>query len=94
MLARAASLGVAVELNADPHRLDLDWRWCRAAKEAGAMVALGPDAHSLAGLDNVALGTSIARKGWLAAGDVLNTRDADAVLAFARRRRAGALQPA
>jgi DNA polymerase (family 10) len=94
VLARAAALGVAVELNADPHRLDLDWRWCRAAKAAGAMVALGPDAHSLAGLDNVALGTSIARKGWLAAGDVLNTRDADAVLAFARRRRDIALQPA
>ncbi|MCU0619140.1 MAG: PHP domain-containing protein, partial [Gemmatimonadaceae bacterium] len=60
VLARAAALGVALELNADPHRLDLDWRWCRAAREAGALVALGPDAHSLAGLDNVRLGTDIA----------------------------------
>lgn len=88
VLARAAATGVAVELNADPHRLDLDWRWCRAAKAAGATVAIGPDAHSLAGLDHVALGVAMARKGWLEPGDVLNARPLDAVLAFARRRRA------
>ena len=87
ILARAAQIGVAVELNADPHRLDMDWRWCRAAREAGVQVELGPDAHSIAGLDHVALGVSMARKGWLRAADVLNTRSADDVLAFARRRR-------
>ncbi len=91
ILKRAAQVGVAVELNADPHRLDLDWRWCRAAREAGVQVELGPDAHSIAGLDHVALGVSIARKGWLGAADVLNTRSADDVLAFARRRRDAAL---
>ncbi|MCU0625405.1 MAG: PHP domain-containing protein [Gemmatimonadaceae bacterium] len=94
VLAHAAARGVAVELNADPHRLDLDWRWCRAARDAGATIVIGPDAHSLAGLDNVTLGIDMARKGWLEAGDVLNTRDSDDVLAFARRRRAAALQPA
>jgi DNA polymerase (family X) len=91
ILARAAQLGLAVELNADPHRMDLDWRWCRAAREAGVQVELGPDAHSIAGLDHVALGISMARKGWLRAGDVLNTRSADEILAFARRRRERAL---
>jgi DNA polymerase (family X) len=91
VLARAAALGLAVELNADPHRLDLDWRWCRAAKEAGVQVELGPDAHSIGGLDHVALGVSMARKGWLEATDVLNTRGADDVLTFARRRRDNAL---
>ncbi len=94
ILSRAAQLGVAVELNADPHRLDVDWRWCRAAREAGVQVELGPDAHSIAGLDHVALGVSMARKGWLRASDVLNTRSADDVLAFARRRRDAALTPA
>ena len=91
ILARAAQVGVAVELNADPHRLDLDWRWCRAARDAGVQVELGPDAHSIAGLDHVALGVSMARKGWLGAADVLNTRGADDVLAYARRRRDAAL---
>ncbi|HYW50331.1 MAG TPA: helix-hairpin-helix domain-containing protein [Gemmatimonadaceae bacterium] len=94
ILRRAAQLGVAVELNADPHRLDMDWRWCRAARDAGVQVELGPDAHSIAGLDHVALGVSMARKGWLGAGNVLNTRSADDVLAFARRRRAAVLAPA
>ena len=91
ILSRAAQVGVAVELNADPHRLDLDWRWCRAARDAGVQVELGPDAHSIAGLDHVALGISMARKGWLAATDVLNTRGADDVLSYARRRRDAAL---
>ena len=94
ILARAAHVGVAVELNADPHRLDLDWRWCKAARDAGVQVELGPDAHSIAGLDHVALGVSIARKGWLGAADVLNTRSADDVLAYARRRRDAALSHA
>ncbi len=94
ILARAAQLGVAVELNADPHRLDMDWRWCRAAREAGVQVELGPDAHSIAGLDHVSLGISMARKGWLGAANVLNTRSADDVLAFARRRRDAALTTA
>ena len=94
ILARAAQLGVAVELNADPHRLDLDWRWCRAARDAGVQVELGPDAHSIAGLDHVSLGISMARKGWLGPANVLNTRSADDVLAFARRRRDAALTTA
>lgn len=87
VLARAGELGVAVELNADPHRLDLDWRLVRRARHHGARVEIGPDAHSLDGLDNMALGIGMARKGWLAAGDVINTREADEVVAFATRRR-------
>ena len=90
VLEKAAAVGVAVELNADPHRLDLDWRHLRRAKERGVMVEIGPDAHSTHGLDNVELGVGIARKGWLEAGDVLNALPADEVLARARRRREGA----
>ena len=85
VLAKAAERGVAVELNADPHRLDLDWRVLREAKRAGVTIAIGPDAHSTRGLDNTALGVVMARKGWLGASDVLNARDADAVKRFARK---------
>ncbi len=88
VLEKSAECGVAVELNADPHRLDLDWRHLRRAKERGVMVEIGPDAHSTNGLDNVEIGVGIARKGWLEAGDVLNALSAAAVRARARRRRA------
>lgn len=84
VLQRAAQRGVAIELNADPHRLDLDWRLVRRARELGVTISLGADAHSVAGMGNVAVGVGIARKGWLSADDVINTRDADGFLAFAR----------
>lgn len=84
---KAAASGVAIEVNADPRRLDLDWRHLRRARELGVRFEIGPDAHSPAALDWTDLGVSMARKGWLAASDVLNTGDAEDVLAFARRRR-------
>jgi DNA polymerase (family 10) len=88
VLEKAVRVGVAVELNADPRRLDLDWRYCRQAKALGVTIAIGPDAHSTAGLDNVHFGIGMARKAWLEAGEILNTCGADDVLAFARKRRA------
>ncbi|MEO8910679.1 MAG: DNA polymerase/3'-5' exonuclease PolX [Gemmatimonadaceae bacterium] len=87
VLEKAARIGVAVELNADPHRLDLDWRYCREAKELGVTIEIGPDAHSTAGLDNVHFGIGLARKAWLEAGEILNGGSADDVVAFARKRR-------
>jgi DNA polymerase (family 10) len=59
----------------------------RRARDLGVTVAIGPDAHSTTSLDNVRNGVGLARKAWLAAADVLNTRSADDVLAFARARR-------
>jgi DNA polymerase (family X) len=88
VLATAGANGVAVELNADPHRLDLDWRLIPQARAAGALIEIGPDAHSTSGLDNTAFGVGMARKAGLTRDDVLNTRSADDVLAFARRLRA------
>jgi DNA polymerase (family 10) len=87
VIEKAADVGVALELNADPHRLDLDWRHLIQAKRRKATVALGPDAHSVKALDNVAVGVGMARKGWLEASDLLNARDAAGVVAFARTRR-------
>jgi DNA polymerase (family X) len=87
VIEKAAAMGVAVELNADPHRLDLDWRHLRAVKAAGGKVEIGPDAHSTRALDVVEIGVGLARKAWLEPGDILNALSADDVLAFARRRR-------
>jgi DNA polymerase (family 10) len=87
VLEKARDLGVAVEHNCDPKRLDLDWRYLRRARELGVTVAIGPDAHSTTSLDNVQIGVGLARKGWLSASDVLNTRSVDDVVAFARARR-------
>src|SRR5688500_18963710 len=53
VLDKAVAVGAAVELNADPRRLDLDWHYCRQAKELGVTIEIGPDAHSIGGLDNV-----------------------------------------
>ena len=87
IFAKAARLGVAIEINADPQRLDLDWRLVQVARRAGVTISIGADAHSAAGLDNVAYGVTIARKGWLTATDVLNARPVAEFLEFARRRR-------
>ena len=88
VLEKAAEVGVSVELNADPHRLDLDWRYCRHGKELGVTIEIGPDAHSVPGLDNVHFGIGLARKAWLTADEILNTRSADEIISFARKRRA------
>jgi DNA polymerase (family 10) len=84
---KAAANGVAVEINADPHRLDLDWRVLRRARELGVMISIGSDAHDRAGIGNMHYGVGIARKGGLTAAEILNTRSVDEFLAFARARR-------
>jgi len=86
VLAKAAARGIAVEVNADPHRLDLDWRMVRRARDLGVTFSIGADAHSTGGMTNVAVGLGIARKGWLEPDQVLNTRHVDAFLAFTRAR--------
>jgi len=87
VIARAAVRGVGIEINADPQRLDLDWTLCRQARDAGVAISIGADAHSLPGLLNPELGVGIARKGWLEAKDILNTRDAEGFLEHAKARR-------
>jgi len=82
VIDRAGALGVAIELNADPHRFDLDWRLHRYATERGVKIPINPDAHSPAGLANIRYGVGIGRKGWLTPNDVLNTLPVDELLAF------------
>ena len=87
VIEKAGAVGVAIELNADPHRVDIDWRLCKLAKKHGTMVSIGPDAHSPQGLENIVLGIATARKGWLEPTDILNSRSAAEILDFARARR-------
>jgi DNA polymerase (family 10) len=87
----AAEHGVAVEINADPVRLDLDWRHVRYAGEKGVLVPIDPDAHSTRALGNVAFGVNVARKGWLTAPQVLNTWTLEEVEEhFGKRKQQGA----
>jgi DNA polymerase (family 10) len=92
VIDRAGELGTAIELNADPLRLDLDWRLHRRAVERGVAIPINPDAHTTDGLLNLRYGVGIARKGWLTPADVLNTRPVDDLLAWfaALRQRKGA----
>ena len=87
VIEKAAERGVALEVNADPHRLDLDWRVLQRVREGGVMVSIGADAHSVAGIGHVEYGIGIARKGWLGPNDILNTRSAEEFTAWAGLRR-------
>ncbi|HTK08514.1 MAG TPA: DNA polymerase/3'-5' exonuclease PolX [Ktedonobacteraceae bacterium] len=87
----AAKYGVSIEINAHPSRLDLDWRYVYKARAKGIKIPVDPDAHTLAGLDDMRYGIGIARKGWLSAGDVLNTFEIDALRSFLQAKREKAL---
>jgi DNA polymerase (family 10) len=68
----AAATGTVIELNANPRRLDMDWRYWKLAKERGVRCAINPDAHSVRSLQDLWFGIGAARKGWLTRGDVIN----------------------
>jgi DNA polymerase (family 10) len=87
VIEAAAAHGTCIEINSDPSRLDLDWRLVRKARDKGIKIPLGPDAHSLAGIDNMRYGIGVARKGWLRASDIPNTWEVQDVLHFFQTRR-------
>ena len=86
VLEAAAELSVAVELNANPRRLDLSDVHVHRAKELGVPVVISTDAHSPRGLDDMRFGVDQARRGWLSAADVLNTRSVEALRKWLARR--------
>ena len=86
VLRRAGQLGVAVEHNAAPERLDLCDRDLRLAKELGCKIAINTDAHSLRDFDKMTYGVRQLRRAWLEPADVLNTRGPDEFLAALRPR--------
>ncbi len=74
ILDAAAATGTWIELNANPWRLDLDWRWWHKARDLGILCCINPDAHKTSHLRFLDFGVTLARKGWLRAQDVVNTR--------------------
>jgi DNA polymerase (family 10) len=82
LAAAAADAGTALEVNADPRRLDLRGRAVRTAIEAGATIAIDTDAHRSSAYEHVRYGVHTARRGWAGAGDVLNARGVAGVREF------------
>lgn len=82
----AVERGCYLEVNAQPERLDLTDAHCRLAKEIGLKVAISTDAHAVVELDFMRFGIDQARRGWLEADDVLNTRSLPALRAMLRHR--------
>jgi DNA polymerase (family 10) len=85
VVAAARELGCHLEINAQPDRLDLNDIHARAAKEAGVRLAISTDAHSVDGFRNMRFGVDQARRGWLTADDVINTRPLNELRKMLRR---------
>ena len=86
VIRAAAEGGVALEINGQPDRLDLDDVSARRAAEAGVLLACGSDAHSVSGLDNARFAVAVARRAWLRRQDVLNAQPLRALVARRRER--------
>jgi len=87
VLAAAAENGVAVEINSNPKRLDLDWTYVEQARDRGILLPICPDAHSVNAIDNIRHGAFIARKGALEPKHVLNCLSAAELEAYFRKRK-------
>jgi len=72
IIAACSAHRVAIEINANPWRLDLDWRWVHRAIEAGCLLSINPDAHQIDGLHDIRYGLLIARKGGAESRHILN----------------------
>jgi len=87
IIEAAHDRGCFLEINAHPDRLDLPSRYCKMARDIGLKVVISTDAHSLADLDFMRFGVDQARRGWLEAKDVLNTRKWGQVRKLLRRKK-------
>ncbi|CAN5504492.1 helix-hairpin-helix domain-containing protein [soil metagenome] len=87
VIAACAAHNVAIELNANPYRLDMDWRFIEEATAAGVKIAINPDAHSVEELDYMSWGVAVARKGGLRSDQCLNAMDLSALLGWLKARR-------
>jgi DNA polymerase (family 10) len=91
VIAEAVRTGTALEINSSPYRLDLNDGWARKAREAGALLAIDNDAHYPAEFEYLRYGCAIGRRAGLTPDRLLNTRDADGVLAHCREKAAKAM---
>lgn len=94
VFAAGARLGVLIEIDAHPERMDVDGTLAHSAREHGALLSIGPDAHDVAGLGHVEFGIGLARRGWLEPQHVIDTRSTTEIEEFLRKRRVGRSEPA
>ncbi len=83
-----AANNVIIEINANPWRLDLDWRWVQYALEKGVMLSINPDAHHTSGYADMKYGVLVGRKGGLTTEMTFNTKSAEEVEQYFRERKA------
>lgn len=82
LIEKAKETNTALEINANPNRLDLSAKWARQAQEAGVLLAINTDAHSYHMLEHMKYGVGTARKGWVRKDTVINTWDKDKLMNF------------
>lgn len=87
VIKTAATFGKMIEINAQPSRLDLDWKYVKQARAMGVPIVINPDAHSPWELGLYTFGVQVARRGWLTKEDVFNTRGLDDVMKELARRK-------
>ena len=85
VIEEAARHDVAIEINANPARLDIDWRWGPKLRQCGTQVSINPDAHETAGLEDTRYGIAMARKAMLPVSQVVNSRSVAEVEKWLRR---------
>lgn len=85
LIEKAKETNTALEINANPNRLDLSAKWARQAQEAGVLLAINTDAHSYHMLEHMKYGVGTARKGWVRKDTVINTWDKDKLMNFFSR---------
>ncbi|BDD09586.1 DNA polymerase/3'-5' exonuclease PolX [Fulvitalea axinellae] len=84
-----AEHNVIIEINANPHRLDLDWRWINYAIQKGVLLSVNPDAHETAGYHDMHYGIKVAQKAGLSAKQVFNTLSLNDVKDYFNKRKKG-----
>ena len=87
LIEMAGKAGVAIELNANPYRLDIDWRWGELMRNHGVKTSINPDAHTLDGIGDIHYGVGISRKAGFAPADVVNTLSAADFETWLRKRK-------
>lgn len=81
----AAETRTIIELNSNPWRLDMDWRWWKKARDKGVLCSINPDAHRGENFQYLRFGADLARKGWLRKQDVINTMNRDDIEEFLQK---------